>query len=526
MPRNFLIIFGIFVLLAACTPQAQQVDVSVTLITDVTSQVVTLPTGSSVQQALDSTGIRLSQTDRVYPPPYTLLVEGLTIKITRVSEEFETQQVIIPYDRQELHNESLPDGETRLVQAGQNGLREITIRHVFENDLETSSSIVSEKILRPSTPEIVMIGVQSPFAPLPIPGKLAFLTGGNAWIMDISTSNRHPIVTTADLDGHIFSLSPDGKWLLFTRKSDLPADQEINTLWVVNTEALDAKPISLKVSNVVHFAAWQPGQLYEIAYSTVEPRNIAPGWQANNDLHFLHFANWEVGRTEDVLESNSGGIYGWWGMTFSWSPDGQMLVYARPDGIGLVDIANSGLTSLLNITPLNTHSDWAWTPGLAWGSDSQSVYTVSHSAPTGLVSPEDSPNFDLNAISLTDKQVIALVPQAGMFAYPAVASFQEDNSGLNSLVAFMQAIFPTQSASSRYRLEVMNNDGTNIRLLFPSESQAGLQPQTPLWAPRPLETGEYFISVIYEGNLWIVDATSGQFQQVTGDGLTVQLDWK
>jgi len=34
------------------------------------------------------------------------------------------------------------------------------------------------------------------------------------------------------------------------------------------------------------------------------------------------------------------------------------------------------------------------------------------------------------------------------------------------------------------------------------------------------------ISVVYEGNLWIVDAVSGQPQQVTGDGLTSRIDWK
>jgi hypothetical protein len=527
MTRILLPTFAIFFLLAACTPQVQQADITVSVSENETSQKITLPAGSSVQQALNTAGISLSQTDRVSPPAYTLLNNGSTIVVTRVNEEFETQQVIIPFERQELHNESLPTGETRLIQAGQNGLREITIRHVFENEIETGTSVVSEIILKPPTPEIIMIGVQSPFAPLPIPGKLAFLTGSNAWIMDVSTSNRRPLVTTADLDGHIFSLSPDGKWLLFTRKSDLPPDQETNTLWVVNTEAQQVRPISLQVSNVVHFAAWQPGKQYLIAYSTVEPRAIAPGWQANNDLHFLHFANSEPGKTENILETNSGGIYGWWGMTFAFSPDGQSLAYSRPDGIGLVNIKEAELTSLSNITPLNTHSEWAWTPSLVWGSDGQLVYMVSHAAPTGLVNPEDSPNFDLVSFSLLDNQGKLLIPQSGMFAYPAVSSLRQDESGSNYLVAFLQASFPTQSLTSHYQLKVMNSDGTNLRTLFPAEGQSGLQPPIPpVWAPRLLETSTDFIGVIYAGNLWIVDASTGQFQQVTGDGLTSQIDWK
>ena len=526
MTRKFFAIFAIFFFMAACTPQVQRVDVAVNVTADGASQNITLPDGSTVQQALTAAGVSLSQIDRVDPPAYTLLTDGLTINVTRVREEFETQQVIIPFERQELHNESLPAGEIRLVQAGLNGLREITIRHVFENGIETGTSVVSENILRTPTPEIIMIGVQSPFAPLIIPGKLVYLTGGNAWIMEGSTSNRRPLVTTGDLDGYIYSLSADGKLLLFTRKSDLPLEQEINTLWVVNTSAQPPAPVSLGVSNVVRFAAWQPGEEYLIAYSTAGPQAAPPGWNANNDLHFLTFEDGKPGKTDDVLETNYGGIYPWWGMTFAWSPDGHSLAYSRPDGIGMVDINGKMLTPLLNVTPLNTHGDWAWTPGLAWGSDSRSIYLVIHAAPTGLVSPEESPNFDLIATFLTDNPSTTLVQQTGMFANPAVSSLRQSESGSIYLLAFLQAIFPTQSKTSRYKLEVMNSDGTNLRLLFPAEGQSGLQPQTPIWAPRLLETGGDFIAVVYEGNLWIVDASSGQSQQVTGDGSTSQIDWK
>jgi hypothetical protein len=229
----------------------------------------------------------------------------------------------------------------------------------------------------------------------------------------------------------------------------------------------------------------------------------------------------------DVLETNSGGIYGWWGMTFSWSPDGTTLAFSRPDGVGLVDTKDGGLTPLINITPLNTHGDWAWIPGLAWGSDNKSIYMVTHAAPTGLVSPEESPNFDLMATSLTGDPTSTLIQQAGMFAYPASSSLQQNETGASFLLAFWQAIFPVQSKTSRYQLDVMNSDATNLRVLFPSKGQSGLEPRIPpVWAPHSLEGGANFIGFIYEGNLWIVDALSGQSQQVTGDGSTSQIDWK
>ena len=531
LPRILIIALISLFFLAACSPPVQQdVNFKLTVNADGASLPVTLPAGSTVQQALSAAKISLSSTDRVDPPIYTRLTNGMAVVVTRVREEFETKQVVVPFERQELRNESLPSGETRLVQAGRNGLDEITIRHVFENNVETGNSVVSQTVQQEAVPEILMVGVQSPFAPLTIPGKLVYRTNdGNAWIMEGSTANRRPLVTTGDLDGHVFSLSPDGAWLLFTRKSSLPLDQQINTLWVANTASVSPAPVSLGINNIVHFADWQPGAKYRIAYSTVEPHAAAPGWDANNDLHILTFENGKPGKIKDILETNYGGVYPWWGSSFAWSPDGASLAYSRPDGVGLADTnGKSGLTSLLDITPYNTRSSWAWTSALAWSSDSRTLYVITHAPPSSLVAPEDSPNFDLAAISFADNTHTTLIPSTGMFAYPAVSSLRKDKSGASSyLIAYLQAIFPTASSTSRYRLIVMDNSGANSRTLFPAAGQPGLElTQAPVWAPRLLDNGSDFIGVIYLGNLWLVDAASGQNQQVTGDGLTRNIDWK
>ncbi len=127
---------------------------------------------------------------------------------------------------------------------------------MLEDEVETSKTIVKTVILQDAVPEIMMVGAQASFTPLSIPGKIAYLAGGNAWIMDTSTANRQSLVNTGDLDGHIFALSPNGKYLLFTRKSKKPADQQINTLWAVNTTSTSTSQTYLNASNVVHFAAW------------------------------------------------------------------------------------------------------------------------------------------------------------------------------------------------------------------------------------------------------------------------------
>ncbi len=61
MTRKLLAIFAIFFLIAACAPQVQQTDVTVSVSADGVSQNITLPAGSTVQQALAAVGVSLSQ---------------------------------------------------------------------------------------------------------------------------------------------------------------------------------------------------------------------------------------------------------------------------------------------------------------------------------------------------------------------------------------------------------------------------------------------------------------------------------
>ena len=510
-----------FLLLTACrSPQMTGNDISVTIIMDGGSQAVALPAGSTVTQALQSAGVTVGSLDKADPPLYTVLSDGDSVTLIRVEEKFETEEVVVPFERQVVRNESLPEGETRLVQAGVNGLQELTFRIVLEDGEEVSRTTVKSVSLRESAPEIMMVGAQSSFAPLPIPGTIAYIAGGNAWIIDTSTANRTPLVTTGDLDGRIFFLSPNGRYLVYSRKSTKPADQEINTLWAVRTNG--GTPFSTGISNVVHYAEWIPGT-NSIAYSTVEPRTAAPGWQANNDLHRHSIT---TGARARILGASSGGVYGWWGMSFAFSPEGR-LAYTRPDGIGLVDIDGKYIKPLIDITPYNTHSDWAWLPSIAWGADGETLYYTSHAPPPSLVNEEDSPFFDISAVSFSNDVNVEIARQTGMFAYPTPSYLQSSSSERLYQVAYLQAIFPEQSETSRYRVVVMDRDGSNRRTIFPADDAPGLQPQAPAWAPDTIEgqAGD-FIAVVYQGNLWLIDSGNSQAYQVTGDGLVTRIDWK
>lgn len=524
---NLLPLFlAVSILLVGCrSPQLGQELIRVQVNADGKTQQVEVQAGSTAAQALEAAGLAVSNLDKSDPPAYTVLGDGDEVRLTRVREEFITEEVNIPFEQQIARNESLPDGETRLVQPGVSGLEERTYRILFEDDEEVNRSVVKSVILRAAVPEIVMVGAQSAYAPLVIPGKLAYLAGGNAWLMEGTTANRRPLVTTGDLDGRIFSISPNGDWLLFSRKSTKSPDVEINTLWAISLSRLNVSPFSLDVKNVVHSAVWTPSSA-NVAYTTVEPRSTAPGWQANNDVYKVVIGNGWAGTPQRIVEANSGGVYGWWGLELHYSPEG-ILSYARADEVGLVDQQNGELKPLLEITPLQTHSDWAWVPGMTWGADSQTLYIVTHAPPPNLVNPEESPFFDLTAASTANQAVVRIARQTGMFAYPSASALRPSGEERAYQVAFLQAVFPEQSETSRYRVIIMDRDGSNQRIIFPPSDAPGLEPQTPVWAPEPLQgqAGD-FLALAYQGNLWLVDSGSGSAFQVTGDGLISRIDWK
>jgi hypothetical protein len=335
-------------------------------------------------------------------------------------------------------------------------------------------------------------------------------------------------VPTGDLDGRVFSLSGDGNWLLFTRTEE--DEDVINSLWTVNLSSPEDSLISLDVENVIHYADWFPGSEEKFAFSTVEPRLSAPGWQANNDLIIKIFSeNGWTSLVNTLQETNFSGVYGWWGTDFQFFPEGDLAAYASPDQIGVIPYYEPEKQVFLEVVPYHTQGDWAWMPGLSIGPLGNVIFSVNHSAPEGSPVSEDSPVFDLVAIPLTGGGVRTIVQNVGMFAYPLVSPVTAKPSGEASYqVAFLQAIFPDQSATSNYRVALMDRDGSNRHLVFPAQDKPGLQPSKGwgAWSPQPAEaSGTYPMAVIYEGNIWILVPESGDAWQVTGDGGVSRLDW-
>jgi resuscitation-promoting factor RpfB len=489
--------------------------ISVRITADRSPHDVSIPAGSSVADALDQAGIKLDSLDRVIPPLYSLVADGSAVRVIRVRERFEVETMTIPFERQTVRNDALPSGQTLMVQSGKNGRQEITYRILSEDGEDVSRTAMKTVLLEEAAPEIWMVGVNSSLRSTAISGTLCFADAANAWMFSGNSSHRIPLVSSGNLDGRVFRLSPDGIRLMYSAKSNAG----INSLFYMEAKE-NAKPNSLNASNVTLFADWSPTDPNGIAYSSVQPITMAPGWQAQNDLRRIALdPAGKAGPKETVLlPANSEGVYAWWGTSFAWSPDGERIAYSRADQLGWVDRNTGSRHILLSITPFQARSDWAWLPPMQWTPDGKFLLAVVHGAPLGLELPEASPLFDLVAIPADGSRPILLIRRTGMFAYPAVSPKRKDG-GYN--VAFLQALRPLESDQSQYRLAVMDRDASNVRVIFPPEGDAGLVPQQVQWSPDGA-----FIALTYRGDLWLVDVSSGAGQPLTSDGQVTRFDWK
>ncbi len=495
-------------LLTACTPLPQPAR-RVIIIAD--GQKLALETrAATVGEALAEAGITLGALDRVHPPETAGLEEGMTITVTRILQQTETITESLPFERQVVRDAALPQGEQRLLQRGESGLREKIYRITLEDGIETERTLVEERLVREPQDEILLIGTRPPLNTGAITGTLAYLAHQDGWVVRPEAAPRR-LTSLGDLDGRVFTLSPDGSRLLFTRA--VTDGEHLNDLWLLSTLRPDAKPVPLGVSDIL-WADWSPdGE--GIAWTTAEVQETPPGWLGHNDLWTAKLTDREtlVSRRQR-LAPEAGGGYGWWGTRYTWSPDGERLAWSRPDSVGLFDLPGGERTLLATFPPFRTHSSWAWAPAVAWSPDGKFIVTVIHGPAPGGGSAESSPVFDLLALEAGGHYSATLAPEVGMWAAP---SYRPDGTA----ILFGKARIPYESQNSGYTLCLMDTDGSNRRCLYPPEEENGLI--LPFWQWSPDGTAILFIE---QGDLCLLNPETAQRVRLTEEGGVTAFSWR
>jgi hypothetical protein len=487
-----------------------------------------LTEAGTVREALAQAEVALDDDDEVEPDLWVELEPGMTVRVLRVQQEIIVERELIPYRQQTVKSEALPVGETKLLQAGKNGQVEITYRLQFQDGVEISRSVLRRVIVEEPVNQIAVVGVEGIVDSVEIEGTIAYLSGGNAWLMRGASGERHPLTSSGNLDGRVFTLSPDGGYLLFTVITETADfDGPFNALYLLDVALADEEPQRLAMQDVL-WAGWTPcgsgGKVcQQIAYSTGE-KSGPPGWRANNDLWTVTLLNndGEVvdSRPRRLLDTQTAGAYSWWGSRYAWSPDGRKIAYARPDQVGWIEVRSARSFPLASYPPQaptgGTLGDQVWVPEPSWSPDSQFVALTVHDEEPGRPADE-SRIFQVWVLDLDHTVRARLTRSVGMWSAPRWSPAVDGESA----IAYAVANTPSNSYESRYTLMVMDRDGSNKRDLFPAEGEAGMSvPFDHAWSPD----GQRLV-VLYLGNLYLLDATDGKAQQVTGDGQSTRVEW-
>lgn len=470
---------------------------------------------TTVRALLDEHNIVLSSLDRVEPPEVTAVRDQMTVRVTRVEQRAFTITQTVPFERQTVRDLAVPAGENRLLQAGQPGLMEREYQVTYENHVETERILLREHLAQPPQAEIRLIGARPQPENVIVTGTLAYLANQDAWVIRESSFQRRRLTSLGDLDGRVFSLSPDSQLLLFTRS--VTQSEHLNELWLVRTTEATPNPVPLNLTDVL-WADWHPsGQPGErlVAWSSAEAVEQAPGWRGNNDLWTATLTDKNtLTARQVVLEPESGGGYGWWGTRYAWSPDGSTLALSRPDGVGLVDVRAATVTPLVSFAPFRTFSSWAWNPSLSWSPDGELLSAVIHVGSNVAETHEESPVFDLAIVSPAGTVSATLATEVGMWATP---QFSPDGGRL----LFGRATVPYQSATSSYELVTIDRDGSNRTTVYAPQSHAGLDLPEWVWSPDGNQ-----IAFIELGDISVLDLSTGAVHTLTNEGGGVALRWQ
>ncbi|CEA07493.1 Resuscitation-promoting factor Rpf2 precursor [Arthrobacter saudimassiliensis] len=118
-------------------------------------------TARNVGELLEEAGVRLGTSDRVSAPAQAAVVDGMVLKVTRLSADGEeTVTEAVPFETVEAPNADLPEGERKVTREGVPGEKVSVFRVVTVDGREASRTLVTSSVTREPVAEEVAVGTK------------------------------------------------------------------------------------------------------------------------------------------------------------------------------------------------------------------------------------------------------------------------------------------------------------------------------------------------------------------------------
>ena len=114
---------------------------------------------TKVEEIIKESGIALGNIDKVLPHQTADLGSKENICIIRVTEENIVDQETMKYAIQKKPTKELDKGETKVVQKGENGLRNSEIKITYEDGEETKREVVKQEVTIQPRDEVIQVGM-------------------------------------------------------------------------------------------------------------------------------------------------------------------------------------------------------------------------------------------------------------------------------------------------------------------------------------------------------------------------------
>ena len=114
-----------------------------------------------VGDVVNDLNISLGELDYIEPALDEKLSYGDEIKITRVQEEVEEVEEVIPHESIVQKSDKLDNGTTKVIQEGEDGVKIKKLKKVFENGQLVEKILIGEEIVKEAIPKITEKGTKA-----------------------------------------------------------------------------------------------------------------------------------------------------------------------------------------------------------------------------------------------------------------------------------------------------------------------------------------------------------------------------